>query len=291
MLRKFKNKSLEPRYIVLIILLVIILFIAVFSYTLKKDRNLNPFEKIVKDILVTGQNIVLAPVNYVQSVASSWQDLQNVRKENAILKENIDKIELTETENLELKNQIAKLKEELNIEYTLADYTKINATVLSRNIGFWYNTMTIDKGTYSKLKKDMIVITNKGLVGKIINTSNFTSTVKLVTATDSNSKVSVTVTNGTYKLNGLIYDYDEEKNILEVEGISNTEAVTIGDSVYTSGLGGIFPSGILVGKVYNITVDEYGLSKTLMVKPSLNYDDISYVAVLRRNDSKWLTLI
>ena len=56
---------------------------------------------------------------------------------------------------------------------------------------------------------------------------------------------------------GVIKDYNYKTNYLEVEGISNTESVSVGDYVYTSGLGGVFPSGILIGKVSEITTDEY----------------------------------
>ena len=54
--------------------------------------------------------------------------------------------------------------------------------------------------------------------------------------------------------------------------------------VYTSGLGGVFPSGILVGRVENITTDVYDLSKIINVKPSAKFDDINYVTVLKRKD-------
>ena len=63
---------------------------------------------------------------------------------------------------------------------------------------------------------------------------------------------------------------------LEVEGISNTEKVNTGNYVYTSGLGGIFPSGILVGVVSNITTDEYDLAKIIQVKPAVDFDNINY---------------
>ena len=79
-------------------------------------------------------------------------------------------------------------------------------------------------------------------------------------------------------------DYNYKNNYLEVEGISNTESVSIGDYVYTSGLGGIFPSGILIGTVEEITTDEYDLAKIINVKLSANFDNINYVAILKRKE-------
>ena len=80
------------------------------------------------------------------------------------------------------------------------------------------------------------------------------------------------------------YNYND--NSLIVEGISNTDTVTVGDLVYTSGLGGVFPSGILIGKVKNIKTDSYDLAKIIEVEISANFDDLNYVAVLKRKNDQ-----
>ena len=72
-----------------------------------------------------------------------------------------------------------------------------------------------------------------------------------------------------------LYDYNDKSLI--VEGISNTDHIENGAYVYTSGLGGVFPRGILVGTVSSITTDEYDLSKIIKVKPSADFEDINYV--------------
>ena len=193
-----------------------------------------------------------------------------------------------EAENIELRRQLNALKEELNIDYALADYEYLNATVISRNIGYWHNKITIDKGTYNGVEKDMVVINSKGLIGKVIKSSTFTSDIRLITTSDTNNKISVHISNGSNNLYGLINSYDYNNNVLELEGISNTKDVNIGDLVYTSGLGGIFPSGILIGKVTEITTDSYDLAKIIKVSPSVDFTDINYVSILKRkSDNKW----
>ena len=192
-----------------------------------------------------------------------------------------------EAENIELRRQLNALKEELNIDYALADYEYLNATVISRNIGYWHNKITIDKGTYNGVEKDMVVINSKGLIGKVIKSSTFTSDIRLITTSDTNNKISVHISNGSNNLYGLINSYDYNNNVLELEGISNTKDVNIGDLVYTSGLGGIFPSGILIGKVTEITTDSYDLAKIIKVSPSVDFTDINYVSILKRkSDNK-----
>lgn len=284
MIRKNKNK-LQLKYIILFILIGIILFLAIFSYTLKSNRKLTTVEQIIKDSITYTEKVIYSPVKYIKDIISDFTNLRKVKKENEILKDNIDKIDSIMTENIELKKQIKALKEELNIEYTLTDYEHLNATITSRNIGYWFNTITVDKGSYNGVKKDMIVINSKGLIGKVINTTNFTSTVKLITTSDTNSKISVMITNETSNLYGLIYNYNSKENVIEIEGISNSDKVNINDIVYTSGLGGIFPSGILIGKVKSISTDVYDLSKIIKVEPSVDFNNINYVTILKRKDN------
>lgn len=279
-----KRKALKNKRIYLIILIVVIT-IAVLSYAVKTDKKLNTFESLIKDCVVEVQKIFYTPIRNFSSMIDDFFSLNDVLKENKILKSNVEKMESLEAENIALKQEIDKMKEELNIDKVLSDYDYLNATVISRNSLYWYNTLTIDKGSHNGIEEGMVVLNSTGLIGKIINVSTFSSDVKLITTNDTNNKISVTVTNGTNKLTGIINAYNYDEGFLKVEGISNTATVNIGDLVYTSGLGGVFPSGILIGKVESITTDVYDLSKMINVKPSADFDDINYVTILKRADS------
>ena len=289
--RKRKNKYKHKYLIIPSIVIAIVLV----SYMIKSDKKLNPFESLVKDSIVVVQKIFSIPFKNIDNIINSFSSLQDVLEENKILKSNIEKMESLETENIELKQEIKKLKEELKIDYVLSEYNYLNATIVSRNSFYWYNTITIDKGKNNGIKEGMVVINSTGLIGKIESVSSFSAEVKLITSNNTNNKISVTITNGENKLTGLINAYNYEDGYLKVEGISNTETVNVGDYVYTSGLGGVFPSGILIGHVESIITDVYDLSKIINVKPAGNFDDINYVTVLKRNntngDIKWFKYI
>lgn len=283
-----KKQSISKKYILILIIILIILLLIIFSFTLKEDRKLSKAESLLKDGLIYSEKIITYPFNYIKENIKEYKKLKDVNKNNNILETSIDRIDSIEAENIELRRQLETLKEELNINYTLSDYEYLNATVVSRNVGYWHNKITINKGTYNGVEKDMVVISSKGLIGKVIKTSTFTSDVRLITTSDTSNKISVHISNGDNNLYGLINSYDYNKNVLELEGISNTKDVNIGDYVYTSGLGGVFPTGILIGIVEEIATDSYDLAKIIKVKPSADFNDINYVSILKRkSDSKW----
>lgn len=277
-----KRKSIPKKYVLIMVIILIIIILVIFSFTLKRERKLNKVEAFFKDGLIYTEKIITYPFNYIKNVVGDYRELKNVKKDNDILETSTSRIESIESENIELRRQLEALKEELNITYTLSDYEYLNATVISRNVGYWYNKITIDKGTYNGVKKDMVVINSNGLIGKVIRTTTFTADVRLLTTSDTNNKISVHISNGDNNLYGLINGYDYENNILELEGISNTRDVNIGDYVYTSGLGGIFPSGILIGSVTEITTDSYDLAKIIKVKPASDFNNLNYVSILKR---------
>ncbi len=81
---------------------------------------------------------------------------------------------------------------------------------------------------------------------------------------------------------GFVEGYDQEKKLLMVKSIPSGTKVEKGQTVITSGLGGVFPAGLLVGKVVEVKPDQYGLNQTALVKPGADFYDIKNVIVIRR---------
>lgn len=276
-----RNIKLEAKHIVLIILLIIAILLATFSYLVSDNRKLTPIEEIVKDTVTTIQKVVYYPFRYIDDKIDMYKDLKNVYKENKKLKENIKKYNLIKEENKNLKRELEYLKNILELEPTLSEYDYLHASVINRNVGYWYNTITINKGSYHGVEKDMVVINNKGLIGKVIKITNFTSEIKLITTNDATTKISVGIDHNDNIVHGLLNGYDYKNNLLIVEGITNNEFEK-GDSVITTGLGGIFPAGILVGYVEETINDEYGLTNNIMVRSEVDFNNIYFVTILRR---------
>lgn len=280
-----KKKQTNPKHLIISLIVLIFIIIAVFSITLKKDRELNRVESLIKDTTVSISKIITIPFRFIIDKIDDYKLLVSIRKKYQELLPEVSRIDSLKTENIELRRELESLKKELSIDYTLNEYSYLNATVIYRNVSTWYNTITVDKGTYNGVKEDMVVVNSQGLIGKVVSTTTFTSDIRLITTKETDNKISITISNGENKINGLIKNYNYKTKYLEVEGVSNTETVRIGDYVYTSGLGEIFPSGILIGTVSDISTDEYDLAKIIDVTPIADFDDINFVAILKRKEA------
>ena len=277
-----KKAFLTKRRIILIVLLF--LFIIAFLTIILPNNNGNYLTDITKDTTTSFEKIIYSPFRFIATKINDYKSLKDIRKKYQALLPEIERIDSLKAENIELRKELADLKEELKIDHTLSEYEFLNATVINRNVATWYNTITIDKGSYNGVEKDMAVVSSHGLIGKVISTSTFTSNVRLITTSDTKNKISITIASGNNYVHGLIKNYNYKTGYLEIEGISNTERILKDSYVYTSGLGGIFPSGILVAKVTNIKTDEYDLAKLIDATPIVDFNDINYVAILKRKE-------
>ncbi len=275
-----QNNTLK--YMVISMIIVILILLGISSRSLDEERNLNFVEKAVKDTTTFITKIFTAPVNFVKDKIEMSNEKKDLYEKYTELKEKVEKTDLYYAQIQELQKEVAELKSTLELNATLSEYTYINATVVNRNIGYWYNTLNIDKGSKNGVRKGDAVITNNGLIGKVINVSNFSSTVKLLTTNEISNKISVKIVSDDKYFYGLLIGYDEELKIYKIDGITQPDLIKEGDLVTTTGLTDYFPSGILIGKVSKIVKDEYDLNSIIEVEPSVNFEDISIVTVLNR---------
>ena len=181
-----------------------------------------------------------------------------------------------------MKDDYKTLQEILGKSESLRDYEPIQASIIARNPDRWQELITINKGGQHGVKADMAVITAKGLIGKVKYTSQFTSTIQLLSAPDRMNRISAFVQGEEGNVFGLIEGYDEQKEALLLKRIPFDAKVEVKQQVLTSGLGEVFPEGLLVGEVIEVVPDDYGLTKTAYIKPAADFYQIDHVIVVER---------
>ncbi|RYG74824.1 rod shape-determining protein MreC [Lentibacillus lipolyticus] len=270
-----------------ILLIGLIVLVAMIGYSLRDREDLTTAEQFIKDTVGWSQSIVHKPVDYVTTVFENIDDLRNTYHENQLLREKIAEYKSLFYDVQKLKEENVELRELLEKKKSIRSYTPIQASVISRSPEQWMDQVTINKGKQDGVSANMAVITSEGMIGKVETASPFTSTVKLLSGFDQFSRISATIAREEGKdIFGMIEGYDEKTGNLVFKIIEESDKDLKEDElVFSSGMGGVFPSGLPIGNVKEVKPDQYGLTRTAFVEPVADMYDINSVIVVEREQT------
>lgn len=279
-MKKFlQNKKLLSTFIVIIVIFTVL----GGSVSLRNKRNAPLLvQSLGNDIVALGTRIVDVPVGLLSGGLNSAHDILNAQDENNHLKRQITNLGQTKVRNASLEKENRQLKAALNLKDTLSGYTLINASVISRAPDTWSDLLTINKGSSSGIKKNMAVMCGGGVIGRIVEADASSSKVELITTTDESANrfsVQADAANGE-TVHGIITV--TANNQLAFTQVVDGRKLKAGTKVYTSGMGGNSPKGLLIGTVTQKTRDSFGLSDQIRIKPAGDISDPSVVTVIER---------
>ena len=251
----------KKKYIVFLILFVIFILSNIYI-----PNNIKSIIKIPRDMLLSISNI------YNKPLINLKDNLKNKDIEN-----NVIDSRLLESENIELKKEIDKLKNQLELNNILSDKLITNATVISRNLNDWNRNLIIDKGSLDGIKDDMVVLYNGYLIGLIYNTSLYSSEVDLLMSIKK--KLSVKIDIGSKEIYGILNKYEDG---FKIEGITDMDEIPSNSLITTSGLNDNVPSGLKIGYVSEVASDNFDLARIVNITPGINFNDINYVMVVMK---------
>ena len=237
----------------------------------------------VNDVTNILGRMLAYPANSVNDFMESISNLTNTYQENQTLKQKVETIYELEVQLNDLKKDNEKMKEALKLQDTLNDYSLINATVIARNPDTWRDIVTINKGANDGLTPQMSVMSDNGLVGKVLDVNPTSARVALLSNNDNTLvRVAAMIQGEKETIYGTLTGFDHEKNILIMSQIQATQEIKVGDKVVTSGLGGVSPSSLYIGTVEEVAMDRFGLYKEVRIKPAADTNDVRYVTVVKR---------
>jgi len=273
------KKKLRNKYIIMIILIIIALFFIMTVISVKNNKDLNRVEKFIRDTTLISTNFLYTPIRYISDKIELLRNYDKIYKKYQELLENSKSNDYNEAHINDLESQINELKQLLEMEKSIG-YEIINSEVLSYNK--FDQTLVLNKGESSEIKKDMVVINYNGMIGYISQVSNDTSIVRLLFNDNNFNSISVKI-QGNNDIYGILSDYDVKRGVYLLEGIKNSDSISLGSMVVTTGLTKEEPSGILIGYVESIVVDETGLENKVYVKPILESVSFDYVGVVKND--------
>ncbi len=266
-------------------IIILLILVSIILALLSIDRS-------APTIVENGVGSAIKPIQETNTGISGWfenifkyfSDQGDLIEENAKLKEELiasrselSRLNLVESENVELT---ALLK--MQTRYT--QYSTVGAQVIAKNPGNWYTSFTINKGTNEGLEKNMVVINGDGLVGKISECGyNYSKVVSIIDDTDAVSAQSLR----TGDIGYITANYQQE-GYCRMQYSEDNMDILVGDELVTSHLSEIFPQGITIGYVRDLTGDENSLAKYATIEPAVDFSNLNYVLVINHNFTKEL---
>ena len=181
---------------------------------------------------------------------------------------------LRELENIKTENET--LKEYMNLTEKYGEYKTIPAYVINRDISNYSKTIVINVGTNDGVKEDMTVIGDQGLVGHIVSVTDTTAKVQTIIDTASSVSATMSSTDETIVCKGTL----ESTTELKAMYIPTDYNIIQGDSIETSGLGGIYPKGIHIGTVKQVEATKNVTDRYAVIETAVDFDKLSTVLVI-----------
>lgn len=252
---------------------ILLFSLALMTFNVKQEKSTGFLDSIAGFILSPSQNFFTQIIQSVSGSINHYFLLVDVARENDQLKLEVQRLISEKNqiiERLASQNRLAKL-----MAYE-DDWDKktVVASVIGRDATQWSKVVVINKGTQNGMRNHLAVVTDAGVIGQVIHAGVNTSKVLLII--DGRSAVDALFQDN--RVSGVVVGMGEDE--CQLKFVPNTVDVKVGDTMLSSGLGGIFPKGLVIGKVSQVSRKKQGLFQEITLTPSSDLSRLEEVLVL-----------
>ena len=262
----YKNKKNGVIGIVITIIILILLVV----FTNSNINQISFLENICNVFVMPVQNGFTYLKNKISGNENFFADMDKLKAENEELKQKNREIIKAENETL---------KEYVNLKDKYKDYTTMPADVINRDLSNYSSIIVINVGSNDGIKEEMTVIADDGLVGYVISVTPTTSKVQTIVDTATAVTSTISTTEDTIIVQGTL----DDKSNLKATFIPTDAVVLQGDSVETSGIGGIYPKGIHIGTIKEVVNTSNPTDRYAIVETAVDFTKLNTVLVITNN--------
>jgi rod shape-determining protein MreC len=246
-----------------------------YALNLRNKEHANPLERSVMAVTAPVAGGASAVNNTFANIWSDYIDLVDVRRENVALRKSVKRLNERIVAGNEAVAANARLTALLGLKGTI-DSPSIAVSVIGEDSSAWFKTLVVDRGSADGLSEGMPVVAAGGIVGRLVKVAPHSSRVLLLT--DHASAIAALVQRT--RARGVIRGAGSGR--CSMEFTVKDEEVKVGDTVVSSGIGGVFPKGLVIGEVTMVKKGEYGVFQTIEVRPTVNIAKLEEMLVLVR---------
>lgn len=253
--------------------IILVLFV-IGLIALALGGYLTPLSRLVLNPVVSAQTWLSVRFQALQNAIAAPQDLARLRQRNSEMEVEVSRMQ---TEIIVLKQQIS----ETRVLSALVDFARVQpenrylaASVIGRDPSPFLDYVIINRGSDDGLRRGMPVVTQQGLVGRIAAVTADAARVQLITDPASNINVKLEPSRAQAVVRG------EVSGEISLAMIPQSAQVEIGDLILTSGLGGNYPTNILIGQVTGVRRRETDLFQSASVQPVVDFNQLEIVLII-----------
>ena len=240
--------------------------------------NPSPVTRVVRFVTTPVQRAASGIGGFFGKGLSYFTDFDALQAENEELRRQLREMEQTVRDAELALEENARLRQQAGQPERQRDLTTVEAEVIARNPGDWATTLTLDKGSNHGVEVGDLVITVDGMAGYVSEVAGNTCEITTVVDVEMQCGALITRTRETAIAEG-DYDLMAEGN-LRLSYLTEDASVVIGDTVETSGRGGVFPKGVMIGTVENVLPEDNGISYYAVLRPFVDVETVSSVSIV-----------
>jgi rod shape-determining protein MreC len=262
---------------------VVVILVAMEALTGSGARGLGAVRGLMLEAIAPFATALSAAEGAVRSADASVAELVALRSENLKLQREVTALGQESTALQELTQENARLRALLDLRSSLTALLpypagSVAARVIARSPTTWWSSVLLDKGSADGIRANMIAMAPSGLVGRVSSLTPHTATVTLLTNPDS--AVGGMVERASSRDAGIAFGVVGQST-LDMEFFDAQADVQVGDTIVTSGLGGIFPKGLPIGQVVSVAAPKYGQVRTAQVAPAVDLANLEELLLVQ----------
>ncbi len=238
----------------------------------------NPVSRVLRTVFSPFQNGVAYITNRVKDTTDFIREMKSYKEENERLVNEINDLKKQNKDVTNYREENERLKETLDLKQSMTGYSTIAASVIAYSSNNWYDTIQISKGSLAGVAVGNAVITPDGVVGKVVEVGPTWALVSTILNPENAMGVTISRTNDVAVVEGDDELYNQ--SYCKMTFIDKGSNLIVGDLLETSGAGGVYPAGLLVGAVREINSDAMGNLNYATVEPLVDFSKLYEVIVI-----------
>ncbi len=265
----------DRRRDLILVAAVILSSLTLMTLQVRRKGLTTSVERVVVATVGPLQGMVYKPVKALRRLASNLALVKTLRESNNLLREENQRLRTVETTHQELLLKHRRLERLLQFRQKTSFQT-VAASVIARDATNWSKTITLNVGSESGVREELPVLNHEGIVGHIIRAAPSHSQVLLIT--DARGAVDALIQRT--RTAGVFVGSSNGNNSGFLRYVSREEDVRVNDRIVSSGFGGIYPRGILLGVVKRVDRSGTDMFQTIEVEPTVDFSRIEEVIVV-----------